>query len=43
MVIFVVMRRKNNIFKRKATNSLKQAVYMGIWREEPPSRKKKVK
>lgn len=36
------MKKKNKL-KRKATNSLKQAMYMAIWKEEPPKRCKKVK
>lgn len=35
--------KKKNKFKRKATNSLKQVVYMAIWNEEVPKKCKKVK
>ena len=36
------MKKKNKL-KRKATNSLKQVVYMAIWNEEVPKKCKKIK
>lgn len=43
------MRKKNFInevkknLKQKATNSLRQGIYMSIWKEEVPKKYKKVK
>lgn len=36
------MKKKSNKFKRRATNSLKQAVYIAIWKEDVPKGKKKI-
>lgn len=36
------MKKKNNT-KRKGTNAAKQFMYMALWKEEPPQKKKKVK
>lgn len=33
------MKRK---LKSKTTNSVKQTIYVGIWREDVPTRKKRV-
>lgn len=34
---------KKNKIKRKGTNSLKQLIYMTLWKEEPPKKSKRVK
>lgn len=37
-----VVREMKRKLKSKATNSAKQTIYVGIWREDVPTRKKKV-